>query len=302
MIDVIKDENINAINKTAKEILAFLKSNKVFFTSKYDSDVRIKASTCMFEIFRTIDGSDRFLSVTAEREGAISELKALIDNLNYLLENKRNFRLFKMKEYSLETVKVKMCRELVSELEDMYVLNQIEREDINHVYATLGKPVPRKFSANDVLDENKAVYYAIRNAMKDRAEEIKTNSFNHYVKMTQRIDPNDEFNTPKEFIKAGRKSISDMISLRLCYAYKFENDKFHSLINDEFDMMVAVAANNVSTRYQGSNTNPEIKIHDLRVGGKGFDMRISIDNEYFNARAIPVEGVFVRFHYRYIIT
>ena len=302
MINVISQQNINAINNSAKEIIAFLKSNKIFFTSEYNGDTRIKASDCLFQISRTIYGNDRFTTVTSENEQAVSELKTLIESLDSLIENKQKFRIFKIKDYSLDTVKVKLCRELVSELEDLYVLNQIDREDINFVYSTLGKSVPRKFSANDLLDESKDVYYSIRNAMKEKAEEIKTNSIQHYVEMTNRIDPNNEFNTPKEFLQMGRRNISDMNTLRICYVYKFQNDSFHSLINDEFDTMLAVAANNIAVKYKGDNKTPEITLHSLNVGGKGFDIQISLDNEHFNARAIPVEGYFVRFHYRYIIT
>ena len=50
MINVISQENINAINNVAKEILAFLKSNKVFLTSKYSGEQRIKASLCFNHI------------------------------------------------------------------------------------------------------------------------------------------------------------------------------------------------------------------------------------------------------------
>lgn len=301
MINVISDSNINAINNTALDIVSFLKKNKLFFSSQYDDDVRIKPSDCLFQITRTIDGSDRFLTVTSENNENVAALKQLVDNLDNLLGNKQKFRIFKIKDYSLETIKVKICRELVSQLEDLYILNEINQEDINLVYSILGKPVPKKFSANQMFDNSKEVFYAIRNAMTEQAEEIKANSIDYYVSMSNRIDPNNEFNTPQEFIKAGKRNISDMSTLRICYIYKFENDKFYSIINEEFDTMLAVAANNITMKYKKTN-KPEVTVHSLTVGAKGFDLKISLDNEYFNARAIPVEGYFVRFHFRYIIT
>lgn len=300
MINIIEHENIESINNVSNEIVSLLKSNKVYFTSDYNGSVRIKPSDCLFQVTRTIDGNDKFTKITAENNDILDNLKSLVNSLDLLIENVNCFRAFKIKDYSLQTIKVKLCRELVSKLEDMYVLGDVNRKDIDHVYETLGKSTPKKFASNDILEGNKELYYAIRNSMKDKAEDIKNNSITHYIKMTQRIDPNNEFNNPKDFINAGKKYISDINTLRLCYIYKFRNDDFFNLINDEFDIMIGVAANNISAKNNGSHNN--IKVISLNIGAKGFDIKISIDDNYFNARAIPVEGSFVRFHYRYIIT
>jgi hypothetical protein len=302
MFNIISSTNLENINFTANEILKLIKAKKFFFTSKYDSeDIRVKASSSLIELSRSLKEDNQFTKLTSSCENDISILNSLTTQLSNLLLNRMQFMTHKLKDYSLD-IKIKLCRELVSELEDLFVFGDITRDDINHVYETLSKPVPKKFSGNDLKEDGKDIYRAIRSEIKDKAELIKANSIQHYIKMVNLIDPEDTITSKKEFFKMGRRKLSDFNTLRLCLAYKFNSDFFHKLINDEFDLLLTVASNQISHYNPSSNENPEIIVRKVKIGGKGFDILMTIDGNTINARAIPVQGDYVRFHYRYIIT
>jgi hypothetical protein len=300
MIHIISNSNLENIKSTANEILVLLKSKKIFLSSKYNDDIKLKASNSLLEITRAFSETSRFNSITSEDNSARIELQKLTETLSELLLNKTKFMTHKLKDYSKE-IKPKLCRELISDLEDLFIFAEINRDDIDHVYATLGKITPKKFSANDLKEDGKEIYRAIRSAIKDKAEVIKSNSIAHYINMVNLIDPDDTIKTPKEFVKIGRDKISDMSTLRLCLAYKFKVDLFSDLINHEFETLLTVASNQICGHNANQGENPEIKVNDVQLGGKGFDIHMSIDGIRIHARAVPVNGYFVLFHYRYII-
>jgi hypothetical protein len=301
MLKIISSDNLQQINSVSTELLNLIKKNKFFFIGTYSELVRIKGSDMLIEITRALAPDYRFKSLETANENDLKALTILVNQLNELLLNKMKFTTCKLKDYTLD-IKVKLCRELVSDLEDLFILGEINRSDIDDVYKTLSKPVPKKYSSNDLTDESRKIYTLIKSSIKDEAQEIKANSINHYAKMVDLIDPNYELITKKSFFLAGKKMISDIFSLRLCMFYKFDNDSFHKLINDEFDLLIKIAANNISNHCSTTNENSNIEVKDIRIGAKGFDIYITIDGQSLHARAIPVQGYFVRFHYRYIIT
>lgn len=301
MINIISKSNIENINLVSNELLKLVKAKKFFFTSQYRDDVRVKGSNTLIELHRAFSSGYRFSDLKSDVQVDFDELKSLVSKMNDLLLNKTKFTTFKLKDYSLD-IKPKLCRELVSDLEDLFILGEITRADIDDVYASLSKSTPKKYSSNDLRNESRKIYSSIRSAINEESQEIKTRSVEHYINMVNLIDPNNEFNTKKEFILAGKRKISDMSSLRLCLAYKFDNDLFHKLINDEFELLLTIASNQISSHCSIKTENPDIDVKRVSLGGKGFDIYMTIDGVSINARAIPVNGYFVRFHYRYIIT
>ena len=92
-----------------------------------------------------------------------------------------------------------------------------------------------------------------------------------------------------------------MGALRLCIACKFNNEKFLKLINENFIECVNYAATKVAD-YHRTDKKPVVEVNSTTVGGKGFDLRLTLNARLMHVRAIPVNGYYVRFHYRYIIT
>lgn len=302
MINIISQENITAVNEVAVEILAFAKSKKFFITSKYSKDERIKGSTPLFLITRAGLREDRFNSISSANEADKTEFLNLIEKLSNLLENNSHYLTYKLKDYSLD-IKPKLCRELVSQLEDMFIFGEIEQSDIEDVYATLGKNVPKKFSQVELDSVGKEIYNSVSRAIQKESTDIKANTVTHYMDMVSRIDPEDKIITPIDFINVGRKKISDMNTLRLCLACKFENEKFRTLIDQEFSNLVWFASSKIADKCSNDDSdNVSVDVKDISIGGKGFDIIIDVNGKVLNARAIPVEGCYVRFHYRYIIS
>jgi|GEM_PF-5616743 len=299
MIKVISKKNIEKVNAVSSEILALLKAKKFFFTSEYNADERIKASCDLFYLNDAIEGS-RFQSVNTECADDLKKLKLLTVKLFALLSNQRKFTLAKIKDYAAD-IKPRLCRELVGDLEDLYILGEITMTDIKGVYDTLNKPLPKKYNKPEMSSAAKVIYSAINKAIKEDAQTIRINSIAHYNKMVSLIDPDGEFKTVKKFFYAGRKKIADMGALRLCIACKFDNEKFLKLIDENFAECVNYAASKVAD-YHREDKKPAVKVNSTSVGGKGFDVRLELDGRAMYVRAIPVEGYYVRFHYRYIIT
>jgi hypothetical protein len=300
MIKLISKTNIEQINIISGEILALIKAKKFYFERKYSGDVKLNAAASLLELYRAIQG-DRFNKLASTNPADVDQLILLVLALGDLLLNKNKFMTFRLKDYSAE-IKPKLCRELVSDLEDLYIMANIDRADIDDVYLSMSKPTPKKYAANDLTTEGEEVYRAISRAIKDKAQTIKDNSITHYIAMVNLIDPNDEIKTSKEFITVGRRKISDMGALKLCLACKFKSDKFIDLINDDFENLINIAANKITDHCNNGNKSPAISVADVRLGAKGFDIAMHFDSKHINARAIPVNGHFIRFHYRYIIT
>ena len=302
MIKLISQENITAVNKTAVEVLSFIKAKKIFIVGKYNSDERIKGSTPLFRINRAASSDDRFNDISSANEEDTADFLSLIEKLSTLLENTSHFLTHKLKDYSLD-VKPKLCRELISELEDMFIFGEIDFADIEDVYETLGKKIPKKFAKVELDTIGKKIHAVISREIKTESKDIKANTITHYMNMVNRIDPEDTITSPKEFVKTGRNKISDMNTLRLCLTCKFDNDKFRTLVDEEFTNLVLFASSKISDKCfiaEGEEINVEVQ--NISIGAKGFDIIINVNGKILNARAIPVEGCYVRFHYRYIIT
>ncbi len=300
MITIISEQNIQAINTLANTIIALLKAEKVFFSSEYRSDERIKASHSLLEISRAYRKDYRFAGIkTAEQKNA-DLLETHVNALAALLENKTQNMCHKLKDFSGD-IKPKLCRELVSELEVLLITGEIDYADINEVYAALNKPLPKKFKGDVVTDENRSVYNAISKAIAQGSQDIKANSVQHYIDIVNRIDPNDEIDNKKAFVNACREKISDITTLMLTVACKFSSDKFQDMINDAFDNLVVAAACRITEKYRGESNTPVVDVRDIHIGGKGFDLKLTLDDQFINARAVPVDGYFVRFHYRYLV-
>lgn len=301
MINIISKESLEKINQSALEILSFIKTNKIFITSKYSSDERIKGSTPLFRIIRAASGDDRFNEISSSSEETTAVFLDIIKNLANLLENTSYFQTHKLKDYSLD-IKPKLCRELISKLEDMFIFGEITDVDIKDVYETLGKQIPKKFAQTQLDEIGQKIYSAIRIDIEQKAEDIKAKTITHYMDMVNRIDPDDSINKPLDFVNIGKKKISDMNSLRLCLSCKFENDKFRELVDQEFSNMVIFAASRIADKCPTNNDDIFVDVKNIFIGGKGFDISIDVNGKALSARAIPVEGSYVRFHYRYIIT
>lgn len=300
MIHIISTDNIKNINIVALNIVNILKSEKFFFYYSGSSDVRVTASCSLIELSRALDSNEKYSQIKSEKEENISKLKSLVQELCELLLNKSKFLCQKLKNYTLD-IKPFLCKELISDLEDLFIVGKISMDDISNVYKTLSKPIPKKF-CDDCLDDADNVYQAIKFEILNEAEEIKRNSIYHYIKMVKLIDPENKIQDKLEFLKIGKRKVSDMMTLKLCYYYKFNNEQFYDLINFEFDKLIKRAANQINSHYIGTETNPKIVIKNIFFGAKGFDIYMTIGDQHINARAIPVNGCFVRFHYRYIIT
>jgi hypothetical protein len=303
MIKIISDKNIASINATATDIMALLKAEKFFFVNEFNGAQRIKPTCSLIELSRAFSTlkHHKYLRVTAPNDVLKKELEKLTATLCGFLGNKSQNTCQKIKDYSGD-IKPKLCRELISYLESMLIMGDIECTDIEDVYASLNKPVPKKFKGETLSQEGIEVYNAIHAAINDNAQEIKADSVKHYIDMVNRIDPNDEISAKEEFLKACYAKFSDITTLRLCMAYKFDNAKFQSMINDAFDSLVLTAASKITDHYRGTSKKPSVVVKSIELGGKGFDLAILLDNQLLNARAITVEGHYVRFHYRYIVT
>ena len=303
VLSIISNESITNIKAAAGEIERCLKENK-FINSSFSRNVRLNKSEELFVVNRMLSSDEECYSIIAPTDDSLIKLTELVKTLNQLLQTDftARFDLFKIKDYASDIVKVKLCRELVSSLEDLYILGVIKMSDVKDVYETLKKPLPKKYAKPEMTSSaEKVVYSAIKNAIKEDAEHIKTNSIIHYKEMVSLIDPNDEFKNTKDFFSAGRKKISDIEALKLCIACKFDYENFLKLIDDNFVNCVSYAASKVADQHRGDE-KPVIKVNSTKVGGKGFDVSLELDSRSLYVRAIPVKGFYVRFHYRYIIT
>ena len=303
IFDIITEESIKEINNTANEIMELIKAKKFFLVSRIgcNKDQRIKASNDLFIIMDAFEKAEnRYQTVGAENTADLDALKILIDKIVNLLKNVRSLTTYKIKDYSMD-IKPKLCRALISKIEYAFIIGEIDNSTIKDIYATLNKDVPKKFAKEELNETGSLIFKEVKKAIADKADSIKAASIVHYTKMVELIEDGQEITSPSEFIIAGRKKISDMNTLRLCLFAKFKNEDFRDLIDQDFESLVSFASYKISEKSIESDT-PNVDVLDIHVGGKGFDIIIDVNNKRLNARAIPVQGVFVRFHYRYIIT
>jgi hypothetical protein len=305
MITIISESNIEAINNAAGDLLNFLKAKKIFVVNLNGnrSDDRVKANTDYFILDRLLNNkeSQRFQRIEAPCSEDFIQLNTLVDNLNQLVLNKRQFKLFKIKDYSTNVIIKKLCRELVSELEDLFILGEINQSDIESVYALLEKPLPKKFKFQEVAGQALQVFSAIKNEIRHEASDIKSKTIEHYKELVAKIDPDNSSSSIKEFANLAKRKLSDISALRLCIACKYDEDEFIKMVDVEFEQMLSIAASKIVDNSPFSE-EPSISVNSVRVGGKGFDIHAKVNGKALFARAIPVDGYFVRFHYRYIIT
>jgi len=301
MINVISQQNIENINLYAEKLFSLIKETKFYFTSEYNADSKIKNSDSLLEIYRGLSADYRFYSITSDSPDALINLEKLVNRLSSLLDSKPNFMSRSVKDYCAD-IKPKLCRELITDLDYLLIAGEINRDDINDVYVTLNKPVPKKYTSGDLVKESLTIYTAISEAIKDKSLSIKANSILHYQEMVKKIAPLEENISKKEFIRIGKRQVSDISALRICVACKYSNDLFHDLINESFETLLNVASSKIYNHFPELTNESKVKVLDVKLGGKGFDLVVTVNSKTVTARAIPVEGYFVRFHYRYIIT
>lgn len=288
MINLIKPESIESISQAAKDLMSHLKANKI--QACYG---RATASSELYQ-FEYWIARDLLKGDAA----AVDKLKELVSKLSELA----HFTLYKISDYSKPDVLIKkLSRDLVSSLENMYVLGEVSQSDIEQVYSNIGKPAPKKYKFFEVKGASKYVYSAISGEIRKESESIKLATISHYKELVARLDPENEAATPKDFLNLASAKLSDLDAIRICLAYKFQPDSFDKIIDDAFESSIAFAAVRIIDHCSASES-PEVIIHNIHVGGKGFDVSLSVDGKQLHARAIPVEGCYVRFHYRYIIT
>lgn len=301
MIKIIQPKHIEKINKVAAELLSHLKANKAVISGNYREE-RIGATVELYRVTRLIGGNGRYQTIEATTDAAFKELSKLVKSLVALLSKDGLYQTYKLKDYANpETLVTKISRDLVSELEELYILGEVNQKDIEQVYANINKPVALKFKFIKPEGATKKVFAAISKAIRADSQAIKNSTTEHYCELAKRIDPDSTTKTPKEFFKLALTKLSDISAVRLCVACKFNKGSFTKLINEEFDIMIAFASYRIVDHCRASD-NPKIKVTSLKIGGKGFDVQIMVDDNHLNARAVPVEGCYVRFHYRYIIT
>lgn len=304
MLNIISNENIVKINETSKALIDLLKEEKFFIkTSFQDNNIRIKGTSTLLEISRAIsdDINNRFTSLVSPSEESNDKIAFLVSELSKLVDNKPVNMCHKLKDLAGD-IKPKLCRELVSSLEDMLIMGEITSADIDEVYEALNKPIPKKFNRLSLDDRAQEIYISIKRAIADKAEPIKARCVEHYAEMVKRIDPSNEIEDKALFVKECRKCVSDISTLALCVAYKFSNDDFFEMVSESFNSLVMSAASAIDDKITDKERAVDVKIESISVGGKGFDLTCQINDSSYHARAIPVEGPYVRFHYRYIVT
>lgn len=300
MINLIKPDNLQAINEAANAIVSHLKTNKIYFVRR-DSEYRALASQELYNFTRAI-AKEKFCDTLKGDDKALAELNELVSNLTALLGERRDFRVYKLSDYSKPDVLLKkMSRDIASYLADLYVMGEVTQADIEQVYANIGKPVAKKFKFISLKGESKKLYSLLSQEIRGESAEIKAATTKHYEAMVSKIDPSNSAQTPKEFLELAFKKLSDIDASRMCMALRFDEDKFQEMIEYSFEMNIAYAAIRIIEHCDISDS-PSISVNSVKVGGKGFDVSVNVGGKTLNARAIPVEGFFVRFHYRYIIT
>lgn len=299
MISYIQPPQQKIIHQAATDLLSHLKANKIYFVSYDDRQRRALGGDELYSYDRALDTKRHYENIDAK---ANPELVRLVTELKAALKH-RQFKAYKISDYTKpEVLLKKMSRDIISELEDLYICGEATEADVKQVYKNIGKEPAKKFKFTELKGEYKKLYSEISLAIKDKASEIKLSTIEHYKRVANKIDPDREATTPKEFIsRAYKAKVKDMFVVRLCVAYIFDNDKFSDLVNENFNSEVAFAAFRILEHSNNADAN-DVKVHRVTIGAKGFELAITVNGRTLNARAIPVEGYQVRFHYRYIIT
>ena len=298
---LLSESNFSSLKLVSTKLFNFLKSNKIMMVSTTDSEYkyRINPSIDLLDIQRSLEKARNYQFVQCD-ELLMIELKSLVKEMCEMLEDRSSLMCSTIKQYSLGAEK-RICRECISYLENSYILGEIEFSLIEKVYSIIDKPLPKKFASLNMecTPENMKVYASIQQQMDEQTVELRTNTIQHYKKMVDFIDSIEETKNIESFMKVARTKLSDISAIRMCIDYKFNYERFLSFVSTEVDNMIITSANRIVNHIGAEN---EILIKETTLGNKGFDVWFKSESRNYNARAIPVNGTFVRFHYRYIIS
>jgi hypothetical protein len=95
--------------------------------------------------------------------------------------------------------------------------------------------------------------------------------------------------------------VKDLNTAAMVAMYVYDNDRFLAMIEESYQYLVSFTSGRIAEHVRATNENPSIEVLSLSLGGKGFNVNLKVEGQYLEARAIPVEGAFVSFHYRYLV-
>lgn len=302
IVKLLSNENIETLSTLSTEVIQIIKKNKMYLkaASEFSIPRRVMQGESLIQLYRAFTINADFGRDVIEESEASNKVKVLIFKMAECLEGDNLFKYHTFKEFA-KGAEVKLSRDCVPHLELAFINSEIDIEFIKNFYEVLGKPIPRKFAGSIVNLDPKFVKLLadIKSKVTVESSDIKIRLMEHYKNMVIKIDPENEFKTRKEFIDEGKRKISNMYTLRLCLAYKFKNETFMNLVDEDFNMLINVAASRIIDHV---SFDSNVEILDLRIGNKGFDIKFETEKAIYRARAITAEGPFVRFHYRFIIT
>lgn len=295
---LLSTETHSRLAELSAEIIQLCKTNKIFITHNYsEKDDRVRGVTQILEVMEAFGSKEH--TFFKEQEG-VDSLKPLIHEMSELLENRRIFQFAKIKDFLKDQRKL-FAREIVPHLELEFILTRVSLKEIKEIYSILDRKIPRKF-LNDCINTNEQdlIFAQLKSGLADKSEHIKTATNEHYINTFKRIDPNNENYSEKTFVEVLKTKISDLSTIRMLFAYKFDRELYNKMIDESMDFAIITAAIKISSFLP--EKSQEIEIKETSVGSKGLDVLFEHNGIRRYARAIPVEGYFVSFHYRWIIT
>ena len=299
---LLNPQNLESIKSTAIEMIAHCKANKMFLVDAHNPErkSRVLPSLELLMIQRSFN-PERYEVINGDVH-ALIQLKILVDKMFEMLDFNTIMMCSTIKQFSKGAEK-RITRETVPYIESAFILGEIDREFINNVYNVLGKAVPKKYTTYDLdtTPECFKIYTDIQVQITDKTQDIKVNTIQHYKAMVERIEDSSTktTDTMKEFFNVAKYKIRDITAIKMCIACKFDHERFLELIDKDVENMVITAANRIICHV---NKDSDVLIKEVTIGNKGFDVWFKSEGRNYNARAIPVNGYFVRFHYRYIIS
>ena len=209
---------------------------------------------------------------------------------------------FNLRDYTkFDKLKKKIYNTLISNIDDMYIRNDISFEEIKSLYDFVGKKIPNKFDNSIQLSRNEsAIYDVLYNELKVHSEEMKERYYNHYHEMVDSIAP-DYIIDKNEFIKLAKQKINDINVIVNCVVCYFHPEEFYKLVESMFEYDLKFTAHRIYQKVKSVDDELQIEIKDLKFDRKGLDVKLMVNNQPLHARAVVVHGVFVKFHYRYIV-
>lgn len=278
-------------------LLAIKKEKPVLKTTHDNRSFKVKGSDIILD---SIVGESIYVFANdcPEFVGIVNEIAELFDNSRYVLMN--SFRIM-----SGDKAEMKIARNLLPKVELEYLSLQMSMEDVINIYKMANTSLPPKYKREDVqFTEALTIRKELEIAIGDKCDSIKESTYNHYKKIVDTIDPNDEITDYIEFMNLARKSIKDNQTIYTAMMFKFRLDTFQRDIDDIYNYMLNTTTNKIYeyAKFRGVENSENVTVKSVKVGAKGFDVLIDVDGLEIYARAIPVNGCFVRFHYRYIVS